>query len=281
MTGSSDEVVGLKPCPFCGGDNIQHVPGLLIACMNINCGAQMEMSPPWGGPKKDGIAFLVNAWNTRPPPPARVCEEGLGSVAGSAEADSALPRGRQAGSAKPSGVRYSAPHLRPGPWRYERGWVWAPSLKGGETHVADVRGWGHLIGSGHGALGLSEDEARRTQDVWGRTIAEAVNAHYAALEGVAITSASDGEARTGDSQPATEHKDLTTQLDRLMGACKPFVELYREITTDYGVDWFPDEGRTMRHSLDFPTAKSALVWRHFRLLKSALDAVATEGADHD
>lgn len=65
MTDSTD----LKPCPLCEGTNIQHQPGQLIACMNINCGCQVEMGSPWGGPKEDGIAFLVAAWNRRPSPP--------------------------------------------------------------------------------------------------------------------------------------------------------------------------------------------------------------------
>jgi hypothetical protein len=58
--------VELKPCPLCGGNDIRHEPGQFIACMNINCGCQVDIGSPWGGPKEDGIAFLVTAWNTRP-----------------------------------------------------------------------------------------------------------------------------------------------------------------------------------------------------------------------
>lgn len=35
---------------------------------------------------------------------------------------------------------------------------------GGVSKVFDVRGWGYLTGKGHGALGLSTDEAEAIQD---------------------------------------------------------------------------------------------------------------------
>lgn len=41
--------------------------------------------------------------------------------------------------------------------------IWAKSLKGGDTHIADIRGWGYLTGGGHGALGLSDDEGLEAQ----------------------------------------------------------------------------------------------------------------------
>lgn len=61
----------------------------------------------------------------------------------------------------------------PAPWsRDERtSWIWSRSLKGGHAHMADVRGWGYLTGSGHGALGLSESEAVEIQNALGRLIA--------------------------------------------------------------------------------------------------------------
>ncbi len=58
--------VELAPCPLCGGENINHTPGVFIGCMNVNCGCNVEMGAPWGGPKADGVAFLVKAWNRRP-----------------------------------------------------------------------------------------------------------------------------------------------------------------------------------------------------------------------
>lgn len=87
-------------------------------------------------------------------------------------------------------------HHAPGRWSRGPGaYIWAPSLKGGDNHVADVRGWGYLTGRGHGALGLSSEEAMKTQDAWGEHIAtfcpevvlalldelEAVRANLAAL----------------------------------------------------------------------------------------------------
>lgn len=49
----------------------------------------------------------------------------------------------------------------PGPWKvgYRALDIWAPSEKGGEAKIFDVRGWGYLTGKGDGALGLSEDQA--------------------------------------------------------------------------------------------------------------------------
>jgi len=49
----------------------------------------------------------------------------------------------------------------PGPWKvgYRALDIWAPSEKGGEAKIFDVRGWGYLTGKGDGALGLTEDQA--------------------------------------------------------------------------------------------------------------------------
>jgi hypothetical protein len=58
----------LKACPCCGGTDIDHVPGEHICCRKVSCGVRVEMDAPWGGPAKDGVAFLVAAWNTRPQP---------------------------------------------------------------------------------------------------------------------------------------------------------------------------------------------------------------------
>lgn len=58
-------------------------------------------------------------------------------------------------------------YFAPGAWSIDNiGWVWAPSLKGGMTHVCtlEIRGWGYLIGGGHGGLGLEDDEAAAAQD---------------------------------------------------------------------------------------------------------------------
>ena len=55
----------------------------------------------------------------------------------------------------------------PGPWRvgYLTGSIVCENARiGGEAKLFDVRGWGYLTGLGHGALGLSVDEAKAIQD---------------------------------------------------------------------------------------------------------------------
>lgn len=53
----------------------------------------------------------------------------------------------------------------------------APLVKGGRFHVADMRGWGHLTGKGHGALGLDDKTAIAIQEANAALIVEAVNNH--------------------------------------------------------------------------------------------------------
>lgn len=59
--------------------------------------------------------------------------------------------------------------------------IWAKSLKGGNAHIADVRGWGYFTGMGHGALGLTEDEGIEAQRQIGQFIAAANPANIKAL----------------------------------------------------------------------------------------------------
>lgn len=56
------------------------------------------------------------------------------------------------------------------------GYIWGQSAKGGQTVIANVRGWGYLTGGGHGALGLPEELAVNEQRRWGEMIAQALNA---------------------------------------------------------------------------------------------------------
>jgi hypothetical protein len=53
----------------------------------------------------------------------------------------------------------------PGPWTGDPhgGFIWAASEKGGSFTVGEVMGWGYFTGHGHGALGLSNDEAEKRQ----------------------------------------------------------------------------------------------------------------------
>lgn len=55
------------------------------------------------------------------------------------------------------------------------GYIWMRSAKGGQTVLANVRGWGYLTGQGSGALGLSEADAMAAQRRWGELIMRAIN----------------------------------------------------------------------------------------------------------
>ncbi len=55
----------------------------------------------------------------------------------------------------------------PGPWTYDprSGWINADQCCArGPMHVADIRGWGHLTGGGHGAHGMAREDAAKIQD---------------------------------------------------------------------------------------------------------------------
>ena len=70
----------------------------------------------------------------------------------------------------------------PGQWTCDNaGYIWSDSLKGGRTHLADVRGWGYLTGGGSGALDLPSADAERIQDEVGALICVAPDL-LAALE---------------------------------------------------------------------------------------------------
>lgn len=64
----------------------------------------------------------------------------------------------------------------PGPWRvgYRSLHILADNAKaGGDAMICDIRGWGYLTGKGHGALGLSPEQAAEIQDANARLIAAA------------------------------------------------------------------------------------------------------------
>lgn len=50
---------------------------------------------------------------------------------------------------------------------------------GGAMRVLDVRSWGYLTGGGHGALGLTTDQASDEQDQFGEMVAQMLNEKFA------------------------------------------------------------------------------------------------------
>ncbi len=61
----------------------------------------------------------------------------------------------------------------PGPWTYDHlsGWINADQCCArGPMHVADIRGWGHLTGGGHGAHGMAREDAVKIQDANAKAI---------------------------------------------------------------------------------------------------------------
>jgi hypothetical protein len=85
----------------------------------------------------------------------------------------------------------------PGEWTCDNaGYIWADSLKGGRTHMIDVRGWGYLTGRGSGALGLASADAERLMDDLGKLLCAApdlLEAATLALEDLYIKADKDEE----------------------------------------------------------------------------------------
>jgi hypothetical protein len=74
----------------------------------------------------------------------------------------------------PTGADLNWRTVWPGQWTCDNvGYIWADSLKGGRTHMIDVRGWGYLTGRGMGALDLDAKEAERLQDELGALLCAA------------------------------------------------------------------------------------------------------------
>lgn len=72
-------------------------------------------------------------------------------------------------------MTFPIPSHSPGPWTFDHtggGQVRATDDKG-SFPVCDIRGWGHLTGKGHGALGLTDAEAIAIQAANARLIAAA------------------------------------------------------------------------------------------------------------
>lgn len=74
----------------------------------------------------------------------------------------------------PTGADLNWRTVWPGQWTCDNaGYIWADSLKGGKTHMIDVRGWGYLTGRGMGALDLDNVTASRLQDELGALLCAA------------------------------------------------------------------------------------------------------------
>lgn len=52
----------------------------------------------------------------------------------------------------------------------------------GVMKILDIRGWGHLTGRGHGALGLSDEQGKQVQEANAEFIVRACNSHDALVE---------------------------------------------------------------------------------------------------
>ncbi len=95
-------------------------------------------------------------------------------------------------------------HLGDGPWfrGHPKTWISAPSKIGGAAHIADIRGWGYLIGGGQ-ALNLDGDTAFAAQQLWGDLIVDAVNALPALLAQARLAVPPPGERREEDQGRCT------------------------------------------------------------------------------
>lgn len=64
--------------------------------------------------------------------------------------------------------------LHKGPWEIDHGLrIIARNVERGPMTVCDVRGWGYLTGKGHGAIGLSFEEAEKVMMANARLIVAA------------------------------------------------------------------------------------------------------------
>ena len=61
--------MGLKPCPFCGGESLMLSSGSAVICNNKGCGARISALGMLDGLDMDEKkSTLVNLWNKRHDP---------------------------------------------------------------------------------------------------------------------------------------------------------------------------------------------------------------------
>jgi hypothetical protein len=124
-----------------------------------------------------------------------------------------------------SHIRKLLEKATPGDWRYEgRAQHIIHDDAKGMMQVADIRGWGHLTGGGHGAWGMDADKAASIQDANGHLItalrnnAEAMLGRIDELEAglrridVGLTKAIDMDNALILDDMATQVRDLSREL---------------------------------------------------------------------
>lgn len=98
------------------------------------------------------------------------------------------------------------------PWRRYRTAIFGTSFDGGDSRVADVRGWGYLTGKGHGALGLDPDEASKVHDALGDFIARCSPERLAELPDFMVAL-----SEWGCEDPNEQAAAITDFLNSLVG----------------------------------------------------------------
>lgn len=105
----------------------------------------------------------------------------------------------------------------PGPWRvgpYAMH-VFADNAKiGGDAMVCEIRGWGYLTGNGHGALGLSAEQAQAIQTANTNLIASAPDLLEALKRAVAIL---DGELGSWGDRNQADWMAIDAALSKAQG----------------------------------------------------------------
>lgn len=93
--------------------------------------------------------------------------------------------------------------------------IWGDSLKGDDTHVLDVRGWGYLTGGGSGALGLSEDDGIAAQRAIQAYVVAAWNSVPALLSEIAALRGLLDERGLEIAEDDAAMRDLDAQIEDL------------------------------------------------------------------